>query len=71
MVKSIKSISIAFPLIIAACIPMRLYILPKIFSKDELILLDAGDEEINDWLTKTVDDRREEGLIEECHDKKI
>jgi len=45
-VKSIKSIAIAFPLIIGAFIPIRLYALPKIFTKDELILLDNEDEDI-------------------------
>ena len=44
-VKSYKTIAIVFPLVIAACIPIsiRLYVLPRIFSKDELILLDAED----------------------------
>ena len=50
-VKSIKVIAIAFPIIIMACIPIRLYILPKIFTTDELILLDSGDDQIIDqWL---------------------
>merc|ERR1712216_393043 len=41
VIKSIKSISIAFPVIIVACIPIRVYILPKIFSPSELAILDA------------------------------
>ena len=49
-VKSIKPIAIAFPLIIAICIPVRLFILPMIFTEDELILLDAEDDEIEEWL---------------------
>merc|ERR1711861_126397 len=38
-VKTIKSIAIAFPLIIAACIPLRKYVLPRLFSSDELLFL--------------------------------
>jgi len=50
-IKSFKPIAIAFPLVIAACIPIRLYLLPKWFTEDELILLDSGDDEIIDeWL---------------------
>ena len=50
-VKSIKPIAIAFPIIIMACIPIRLFLLPRIFSSDELILLDSGDDQIIDqWL---------------------
>jgi HCO3- transporter family len=58
-VKSIKPIAIAFPIVIAACIPVRLYILPKIFSADELILMDSGDEELIDrWLEDNGKNRR-------------
>jgi len=49
-VKSIKMIAIAFPLVIAAFIPIRLYALPKIFTKDELILLDDEDENIQELI---------------------
>jgi len=49
VVKSVKSIAIAFPIIIAAFIPFRIFILPKIFTKDELILLDGEDDEIEEW----------------------
>ena len=38
-----KSIAIAFPLVIAACIPIRLFLLPRLFSKDELEALDGDD----------------------------
>ena len=41
VVKAIKSIAIAFPLVIAACIPFRLYVLPRIFSQAELHALDG------------------------------
>ena len=43
MVKAVKSIAIAFPLVIAACIPIRLFLLPRLFSKDELEALDGDD----------------------------
>ena len=49
-VKAIKKIAIAFPLIIACCIPIRLYLLPKIFTKEELTLIDGDDEAIIRWL---------------------
>ena len=49
--KSIKSVAIAFPIVIAACIPIRLYIIPRWFSEDELILLDSGDDAlVDEWL---------------------
>lgn len=51
-VKGIKTIAIAFPIIIALCIPIRLYILPKLFTPDELVLLDGDDEEIRECLKK-------------------
>lgn len=43
VVKAVKSIAIAFPLVIAACIPIRLYLLPRLFSTDELEALDGDD----------------------------
>mmetsp|Transcript_46667 Transcript_46667/g.53023 ORF Transcript_46667/g.53023 Transcript_46667/m.53023 type:complete len:456 (-) Transcript_46667:485-1852(-) len=51
-VKAFKAIAIAFPIIIALCIPIRLYILPKLFTKDELVLLDGDDNAIRDCLEK-------------------
>ena len=49
-VKAIKSIAIAFPIVIALCIPIRLYLLPKIFTRDELLLIDGDDREIKECL---------------------
>ena len=46
VVKAVKTIAIAFPIVIALCIPIRLYLLPKFFTPDELILLDGEDEAI-------------------------
>lgn len=52
-VKSVKTIAIAFPLMILLCIPARIYLLPKIFTKDELILLDGSPEKIGKWIQRT------------------
>ena len=49
-IKAIKKIAIAFPLVIACCIPIRLYLLPKIFTKEELIMIDGSEEDINAYL---------------------
>ena len=46
VIKSVKSVSIMFPLIIALCIPVRLYLMPKIFSPAALVLIDGDDDEI-------------------------
>ena len=46
MVQNTKSIAIAFPFMTLACIPGRLYLLPKIFEGWELLLLDGEEEEI-------------------------
>jgi len=51
-VKAFKAIAIAFPIIIALCIPIRLYVLPKLFTKDELVLLDGDDNAIRACLEK-------------------
>lgn len=44
-VKSIKEIAIAFPVIIALCVPIRMYLLPKYFTEQELNALDNASEE--------------------------
>ena len=79
IVKGIKTIAIAFPIIIALCIPIRLYILPKLFTPDELVLLDGDDKEIRECMEKdsfdfsdsnaalkemSSDDQEEEGEVE-------
>merc|ERR1712238_523946 len=51
-VKAFKAIAIAFPIIIALCIPIRLYLLPKLFTHDELVLLDGDDNAIRECLEK-------------------
>mmetsp|Transcript_7729 Transcript_7729/g.9667 ORF Transcript_7729/g.9667 Transcript_7729/m.9667 type:complete len:196 (+) Transcript_7729:1-588(+) len=50
VVKSIKMIAIAFPVVIAICIPVRLYILPKFMTHNELVLLDGDDDEIKKYI---------------------
>jgi len=65
VIKSIKSIAIAFPIVIALCIPVRIYILPRLFTKDELILLDSEDEKIEEWIGENVNNIDEGFIIEE------
>lgn len=48
--KSIKVIAIAFPILIAACIPVRLFVLPRIFTEDELILIDSDPNTVKMWI---------------------
>jgi hypothetical protein len=50
MVKSIDVIASAFPIIIFSNIPICLFLLPRIFSKDELVMLDGDDTEIEAYL---------------------
>merc|ERR1712129_461952 len=50
VVKAIKTIAIAFPIIIAACLPFRLYVLPCIFTAKELVMIDGEDEAIKKWI---------------------
>jgi len=63
-VKAIKTIAIIFPLIIACCIPVRLYLLPKIFTEKELVMIDGDDAEIKKWLAEH---GNEEGEPDETH----
>lgn len=51
-VKAIKTIAIVFPLIIALCIPFRYYLLPKIFTEKELIMIDSDEDTIKKWLAE-------------------
>lgn len=60
VVKNVKAIAIAFPVMILLCIPVRLYLLPKIFNQDELTLLDGSPEEIEDWIFRK---RQEDGAV--------
>lgn len=61
VVKSIKAIAIAFPIIIAACIPVRLYLLPKIFTRDELILIDSDPNTVKMWIENRQAEEEDEG----------
>lgn len=58
VVKSIKAIAIAFPVIIALCVPMRSYFMPTQFTAEEMILLDGDDDEIAAIVAKTDKDQK-------------
>jgi hypothetical protein len=49
-VLQIRTIAIGFPLFIFLCLPARLYLLPRIFSKNELIPLDGSLEEVTEFV---------------------
>lgn len=61
VVKSIKVIAIAFPILIALCIPVRIYLLPRIFSEDELILIDSDPNTVKMWIANK--EQEEERLL--------
>ena len=52
VVKNVKAIAIAFPVMILLCIPARVYLLPQIFTDDELTLLDGQPEAIEAWVVR-------------------
>ena len=56
-------IAIAFPIFIALCIPIRLYALPKIFTQDELILIDSDPNTVKLWIANR-EDQEAEPLLE-------
>ena len=49
---SIQKVAIIFPIIIALCIPFRMYLLPKIFTEEELVMIDGEDFQIQKWLRR-------------------
>jgi len=51
-VQNIKAISIAFPFMTLMCIPGRLFLLPRLFEKWELTLLDGNEEDIKDLVER-------------------
>ena len=65
VVKAIKIIAIAFPIVIAACIPFRMYVLPRIFTQKELVMLDGEDEAVKKWLEDEKEERRKAREIED------
>ena len=74
VVKSIKAIAIAFPIIIALCIPLRLYLLPKIFTIEELVMLDSDDDTIKDYFAykkQTEQDELDKSLQDSSRRKRI
>ena len=68
IVKSIKVIAIAFPILIALCIPVRIYLLPKIFSEDELILIDSDPNTVKMWIANREQEEEEEEEGEDDED---
>ena len=48
-VREIKTIAIAFPLMTLMCIPARVYLLPRIFTQWELLLVDGDPDDITKW----------------------
>jgi len=69
VVKSIKVIAIAFPIIIALCIPMRLFILTKIFTPEELVMIDTDEDTVKKWLAKKKDLEQKEKELRENSDE--
>lgn len=65
MVKTIKTIAIAFPFFILLCIPARIYLLPKIFEPFELTLLDGSPEQVKKLVhrRKAEDEKDEEEAL--------
>mmetsp|Transcript_24819 Transcript_24819/g.57144 ORF Transcript_24819/g.57144 Transcript_24819/m.57144 type:complete len:543 (-) Transcript_24819:144-1772(-) len=68
VVKTIKAIAIAFPIVIALCIPVRVYVLTKIFTKEELIMIDSDEETIKRYLEKNEATPPEEEVSEKEKD---
>ena len=46
-----KVAAISFPFFILMCIPIRLYVLPKFFTEEELLFIDSDEDAINQFLT--------------------
>ena len=61
IVKNAKPIAIAFPVMILLCIPVRIYLLPKIFTTEELILLDGAPEAIEGWILEQLEAKKNAG----------
>jgi hypothetical protein len=49
---SVQTVSIIFPIIIALCIPFRTYFLPKLFTDEELVMIDGDEAQVQKWLRK-------------------
>lgn len=49
--RSISVIAIAFPIVIKACIPVRMYMLPRYFTEEELIMIDTDDSIVDEYLS--------------------
>ena len=62
MVKTIKTIAIAFPFFILLCIPARIYLLPRIFVPYELVVLDGSPEEVEQFLELVLEETEDEAV---------
>ena len=62
MVKTIKTIAIAFPFFILLCIPVRIYLLPRIFAPFELIVLDGSPEEVDQFVEAVMEETEDEAV---------
>jgi len=51
-VREIKTIAIAFPLMTLMCIPARVFLLPRIFTRWELLLVDGDPDDIAEWCSR-------------------
>jgi len=71
VVKAIKLIAIAFPLVIFACIPFRLYVLPRIFTQKELVMIDGTENQVNEWLKSEENQKKEEQQQKEKNQEEI
>lgn len=59
-VLQIRTIAIGFPFFIFLCLPARLYLLPRIFSNDELIPLDGSSEEVKEFVKQKAAEKGEQ-----------
>jgi hypothetical protein len=46
-----KVVAIMFPFVILMFIPIRLFVLPKIFTDEELLFIDSDEDAVNEFLT--------------------
>mmetsp|Transcript_5040 Transcript_5040/g.10997 ORF Transcript_5040/g.10997 Transcript_5040/m.10997 type:complete len:646 (-) Transcript_5040:24-1961(-) len=67
--RSVKVIAIAFAVVIKICIPIRMYLLPRWFTEEELILLDGEDDEIEALVEKFENDGHVEEIVDEAEDQ--
>jgi len=57
-VMSINQIAIIFPTLILLFIPCRIYVLPRIFTEDELVMIDSDEGTVKLWIAKNEQSKR-------------